>query len=107
MSLKARMILTLVLAGAAVVFAAFAAPDYFHAVSAAKAAHVRPPTAPTGMMIASLLGLASWLSVVSVQWRNRQFGWVMASFLLSYLGVIAYAVLSLVRLNARPAAAGA
>jgi hypothetical protein len=97
MSVKSRMIFALVLAGAALACAAFAAPDYFAAANAARAAHTNPPTASAGMMVASLLGLGSWLAVVTVQWRNRQFGWVVASVVFSYLGIIAYSILNLTR----------
>ena len=99
MSLKIRMIMALVLSAAALGFAAIAAPDYMSAVSAAKAAHSNPPATPPAMMFAALLGLGSWLSVVTVQWRNRQFGWLVASVVLSYISIIAYAIINLHRLG--------
>jgi hypothetical protein len=101
------MVLALVLAVTALVCAAVATPGYFAAVSAATTAHAKPPSAPAGLMVASLLGLVSWLTVVVQQWRERQFGWVVASFLLSYIGVIAYAVVRLSRSSRPTVPAGA
>ncbi|MET8266658.1 hypothetical protein ABZU92_22030 [Micromonospora arida] len=106
MSVSIRMVVTLV-AAAALVCGLIAAPDYLSTVHAARAVHGQPPAAPMLMMIGSLLGLLSWVSAVSVQWRNRQFGWIVASIVLSYVGVITYAVLTLSRPRPTTVPAGA
>ncbi|MBX6357667.1 MAG: hypothetical protein IRZ05_17665 [Micromonosporaceae bacterium] len=98
MSIKIRMTVALVLALAAVACVAVVGPDYLHEIRDAVAAHqTTAPSAPPLLAVCSFLGLVAWLLVVFQQWRQRQIGWIVASFALSYLAVIAYAAITLVR----------
>jgi prolipoprotein diacylglyceryltransferase len=73
-------------------------PAYFHAVSQSLHAPGRTrPSEPPLLIAATLSGLVAWLMVVIHQWRQRQIGWIVASFALSYIAVISYATLTLVR----------
>lgn len=73
-------------------------PAYFHAVSQSLHVHGRArPSEPPLLIAATLSGLVAWLLVVIHQWKQRQIGWIVASFVLSYLAVISYATLTLVR----------
>jgi hypothetical protein len=106
MTVKIRMGAAFLLGLAAVAILIVAAPDYFAEVRTAMAAHsTKQPTAPALVVVGSFMGLASWLLVVHQQWRKRQYGWIVASFLLSYLAVIAYSATSLFRPSASHAAA--
>lgn len=92
MNLRVRMVLVLVLAGVTVTSLAIDGPAYYQAIHAAVLAHQKVmPKPPSLLMMTSLFGLAAWLLAVYQQWRRRQFAWIVASFVLSYLAVIAYA----------------
>ena len=96
MSIRARMILVLALAGITVACLAVDGPAYYHAAHAATLAHQKTmPNPPSLLMVSSLFGLAAWLVAVVHQWRRRQIGWIVASFVFSYLAVIAYAAVVL------------
>lgn len=96
MSTRVRMVLVLILAGVTVTCLAVDGPAYYHAVHAAVLAHQKAmPQPPSLLMLTSLFGLAAWLIAVIQQWRRRQFAWIVASFVLSYLAVIAYAAVTL------------
>lgn len=96
MSVKVRMGAAFVLALGTVAILIVTGPEYYGALQAAIAAHSPThPTAPPLMVASSFMGTAAWLLVVHQQWRQRQFGWVVASFLLSYVAVIGYSAKSL------------
>jgi prolipoprotein diacylglyceryltransferase len=74
-------------------------PAYFHAVSQTLHAHgaAAKPREPTLLIVATFSGLAAWLLAVIHQWKRRQVRWIIASFVLSYFAVSAYAVTTLIR----------
>jgi cytochrome bd-type quinol oxidase subunit 2 len=104
MNVQVRMYAALALVCVTVTGLVVDGHTYFHNLHLAlithhPVAHTTPPL----LLISSLCGLVAWLLVVFQQWRERQIGWIVASFLLSYLAIITYAILTLFRAR-RPVA---
>jgi hypothetical protein len=104
MNVQTRMYVALALVSVAITGFILDSHTYFHNIHVALTTHhpIAPSTPPL-LVVASLCGLAAWLLVVVQQWRQRQIGWIVASFLLSYLAIVTYAILTLVRARQRVA----
>ena len=93
-----RMAAALVLSVIALSCLALVMPEYVANLREAMATRT-PVTQEVSPLVAlgSLAGLAAFVLVVVEQWRNREYGWIVASFVLSYLAVVTYAVRVLIQ----------
>lgn len=99
MSLRSRMVLVLGLVAVAVVTLVLGLPPYLREVreGLGDPAAVQ---APAAFLWGGVAGLAALVLVLREQHRRREYGWVVASLVLSYLAIAAYAVRLLLRSSA-------
>lgn len=98
-STRTRMGAALALVAVALGTVVTALPSYLEVVrrGLADPAAGAAPAAPAALMWGALAGLAALVLVVVEQRRRQEYGWLVASVLLSYAGITAYAVRTLLR----------
>lgn len=96
------MVVAIMLALAAAATFAWGLPDYLTTVRAAvHSPGATSPAAPSAFVPGAFAGLAALVLVAMEQFRNKEYGWMAASFFIPYAGIIAYAARRLAAARAR------
>jgi hypothetical protein len=96
------MVSSLALSVGAMACAVIGVPPYLAAVKAQSAlvrsgGPIHQVDTPPVLQLGISCGLLALVLVLVQQWRRRQYGWMAASLLLSYIGIGSYAVATLGR----------